>query len=312
MEIRISKTLVLILSNFFNKFNNFDLSKKVEYGNLEAISIILNLASNSTPFLESIKNKVNSDYDELNIIKDIFNSYLKYFQSKKKDRVTEFLNDIFCVFGFHFKFKISENDIEDFLFSLYNYSIDKDKIDLYYLLLNYIESNELDFFRNPLDFISEKLNYLLSHHITNNILSLDPNIFKTFLVYIPTIISEIQENLNINSMENDINIFTTDFEKLLLIIRRAKAVKNAKIKAKKQSEIIDPQLRRLEKIWDDEKWTDKGRGKYTSFAYYIDDLYIKKDKKLDEIYEYVPRLSFDSIRINISKYDKAKKNFEMC
>lgn len=307
MEVRISKTLVLILSNFFNKFNDFDLSKKVEYGNLEAISIILNLASNSTPFLESIKNKVNNDNNELKIIKDIFNSYLKYFQSNKKDRVTEFLNDIFCVLSSNFRFKISEKDIEDFLFSIYNHSIDKNKIDLYYLLLNYIESNELDFFREPLDFISEKINYLLSHHITNNILSLDPNIFKTFLVYIPIIISEIQENLNIYSMENDINTFTTDFEKLLLIIRRAKAVKNAKIKAKKQSEIIDPQLRVLEKIWDKENWTQESHGKYTNFAYYIKGLYNNNSEILAEIDREVKFLSFDSIRFHISNYDKSKK-----
>lgn len=66
----------------------------------------------------------------------------------------------------------------------------------------------------------------------------------------------------------------------------------AKSKAAKQARIREPELRKIEMIWDKENWTDKGRGKYSNFAKHI-------------IYnDLVEILEFDAIKNHISKYDK--------
>lgn len=70
----------------------------------------------------------------------------------------------------------------------------------------------------------------------------------------------------------------------------------AKSKAAKQAKIREPELRKIEKVWDKDHWTTKGRGKYSNFAKHI----IYND--LVEILEY------DAIKNYISKYDKKLKS----
>ncbi|MGQ0691435.1 hypothetical protein ACT4WE_05915 [Acinetobacter baumannii] len=68
----------------------------------------------------------------------------------------------------------------------------------------------------------------------------------------------------------------------------------AKIRAEKEAKEREPKLKKLEKLWVDGKWAQKGRGKYTQFAKYI-------------IYnDMIDGMEFDAIRVYISTYDKIR------
>lgn len=72
------------------------------------------------------------------------------------------------------------------------------------------------------------------------------------------------------------------------------ASKGGKVKAEKEAEKKAPIFKKLEKFWDKENWTAKGRGKYVKFA----DWAIHSEEN--------EGLPHETIRKHISKYDKRK------
>lgn len=192
-------------------------------------------------------------------------------------------------------------------------SFDPSKEDIYKFLISVLEfyllDKEIDFnhvIKEP-DIIKEingaswifershnNIKKLFLSKVTNNEFFLDVDFLYLLAVNSPQYINEALTSLNLKFLEKGSNIHSENFENDLKKFKSIQASKNAKVKADKEAIKKKPIFQKLEAIWDDGEWSEKGRGKYSDFANHV----VYNDE--------IEGLGFDAIRNYASKYDKSK------
>lgn len=293
MQVTISKDLIDSIYNFFNEKpfeKEFRSDSEINYKNLSSIKSILDSASQSKPILDEMKNEVNNNLN-LNLINNIFDLYFDFFQDENYiNNISIFLNKINLIIKSNFEINFSKKDIYNFLNEFLKDFEVNNEISLYTYLSSYIDKNILDCFEDVIIFVNDKINKFFKSHINNECLNLDLSIFDTIKMHILPIIMDLQLKSNLVSMKNNSGIYTNEFPTLLGEISSHKASKSAL----KKAEFYRPMFLKMEKIWDEENWTQRGRGKYEGFAKHV----IKYEK------DYKVYLAYETIKKYISKYDK--------
>lgn len=191
-------------------------------------------------------------------------------------------------------FDPSKEDIYRFLISVLEFYLLDKEIDFNHLIKDPIIIKEIKGASWLFERSHNNIKNLFLSKVINNEFFLDVDFLYLLAVNSPQYINEALTSLNLRFLERGSNTHSENFENDLKKIKSIQASKNAKIKAEKEALKKAPLYQKLEKLWDEGKWSSKGRGKYSKFA--TDVLYN------DEI----EGLEFDAIRSYISKYDKAK------
>lgn len=263
-------------------------------------SILTDLIPSYHPFSHSLNLVIQSLIDYFSINKDLL-----------KDGIEEAFNEEYC--GWYSRDIYTA--LEDAGITIEEYGLDKFRCsDFCYELINfyngflnlqlsdeqYVQINEVQFFALSLMRYADQVNQreffweTTREAMIKKWQNLPENAKK--LCKRHQINDAIWNDSEIFSVINELFIY---FQKALINSSNKSAISEeksriAKIKAKKKAEQREPQLKKLQELWDTEDWTKKGRGKYTQFAKYI------------TYNDMIENMEFDAIRTYISNYDKGK------